>query len=938
MTVLVTGASGFVGTHLCKHLIKNKRKVVALIHDRLVWNPWQKDALDNCVLVTGDIRDFHFLKRVLNQYNINVVIHLAAQSIVKRAWKDPVNTFDINVMGTIKLLEACHQLKVEKIIIQSTDKVYGAQMLASNQDKLYPTEPYGTSKICFTPRMKVLTEQGLQPINQIKADQKVWTHHGRLRNVTKILRRPYEGEILTIRIASQRNRLIENVQITCTPNHPILTKHGWKKASELAPEDKVAVIRAKCEQCGKTIPFYKTFCSRRCEIEYKVTNGIMSRGRKKTQFHYITCLNCGKEFVLTGAQFRRRKGKFCSQKCSHEFRREHKIDSDRHGEWYKGYRGWNWQTVRKYVLERDNHTCQLCGKHYLQKPSFLIVHHIKPYHFFATVEEANNPKNLITLCRSCHSSNVLKKLLNNGKLHFTYAPIKWIHKRKYSRRFSPFDKRKYPKYVYNLEVAEDQSYIVHGIAVHNCVDVAAQTFIKTYEMNINILRSCNIYGYDWNNRIIPNTIRSCFFPNTAVLTEDGYRPIHSIEVGDRVCTHKMRLKKVTKIFKRYYDGEMYQLDLGHHAGWHIRIKATPEHPFLTNKGWVPLCQLKKGDMLKVIARNKCEYCGEDLQIWLRFCSRSCSMKHVHNIPGYWKHVIKKTLQKRGKNHHEYYLNLLIKKVAPQKFEFTGDGKLLLGLRCPDWTSDSLKKIIEYRGRPRNPDTNSLSEDELIEYYMKYGYETLMLHADDFKKPKLAIKKIRDFAKEPSIITPIKHRKEREYKAKKLEKYYIPKIWTKTNYEDGLITTNIPITQVRKCNHTAHSTIHNLEVEEDNSYIVKEIPVHNCLKDKSPVIFKNESSQRQYIYIKDVVEVLDELGVRGEPGVYNLGNPNDILGQEQVVLKILKFFPDLKPRYIEKPQLKEIHSQSLITDFDRSYVSFDEGIKRTIEAYRRYGID
>jgi nucleoside-diphosphate-sugar epimerase len=85
---------------------------------------------------------------VLNQYDISDVYHLAAQSIVKRAWKDPIGTFDINVMGTVKLLEACRLLDVKNVIVQSTDKVYGNQMNADLNCNLKPTEPYGTSKIC----------------------------------------------------------------------------------------------------------------------------------------------------------------------------------------------------------------------------------------------------------------------------------------------------------------------------------------------------------------------------------------------------------------------------------------------------------------------------------------------------------------------------------------------------------------------------------------------------------------------------------------------------------------------------------------------------------------------------------------------------------------------------------------------------------------------
>lgn len=148
MSVLITGASGFVGSHLARYLIGQGEKVVSLVHDSFSWNRWVKESLKSTIKVKGDIRDLNFLKRVLSHYEITTVYHLAALSIVKHAWKDPVNTFDVNVLGTVKLLEACRQLNVEKILVQSTDKVYGNKIDAQIGSPLIPTEPYGSSKIC----------------------------------------------------------------------------------------------------------------------------------------------------------------------------------------------------------------------------------------------------------------------------------------------------------------------------------------------------------------------------------------------------------------------------------------------------------------------------------------------------------------------------------------------------------------------------------------------------------------------------------------------------------------------------------------------------------------------------------------------------------------------------------------------------------------------
>jgi len=148
MSVLISGASGFVGSHLARCLVSQGEKVVSLVHDCVGWNKWIQESLKSTVRVSGDIRDIHLLERVLNHYEVDTVYHLAAQSIVKHAYKDPINTYDVNVMGTVKLLEACRQLDVERVLVQSTDKVFGNKRGANVDDQFIPTEPYGTSKIC----------------------------------------------------------------------------------------------------------------------------------------------------------------------------------------------------------------------------------------------------------------------------------------------------------------------------------------------------------------------------------------------------------------------------------------------------------------------------------------------------------------------------------------------------------------------------------------------------------------------------------------------------------------------------------------------------------------------------------------------------------------------------------------------------------------------
>jgi len=144
--ILVTGATGLIGSHLVNEL-KKDHDVVSLFHN-CPMGEWQKEALEDTVKVKGDIRDFRLLRRVIARYGVDRVCHLAAIAQVKTAHRDPLSTYDINVMGAVAVLEACRQLEVERVLVMNTDKVYGEKLGATVEDPYQPSEPYATSKIC----------------------------------------------------------------------------------------------------------------------------------------------------------------------------------------------------------------------------------------------------------------------------------------------------------------------------------------------------------------------------------------------------------------------------------------------------------------------------------------------------------------------------------------------------------------------------------------------------------------------------------------------------------------------------------------------------------------------------------------------------------------------------------------------------------------------
>lgn len=150
--VLVTGCSGFLGSWLTGELVAAGAHVVGLIRD---WVPHSRllteDLVSRIVTVRGEVEDFYTLERVLNEYEIEAVFHLAAQTIVGTANRDPLSTFETNIKGTWSLLEACRRVgTVKRIVVASSDKSYGIQEELPYHEgmPLQGRFPYDVSKSC----------------------------------------------------------------------------------------------------------------------------------------------------------------------------------------------------------------------------------------------------------------------------------------------------------------------------------------------------------------------------------------------------------------------------------------------------------------------------------------------------------------------------------------------------------------------------------------------------------------------------------------------------------------------------------------------------------------------------------------------------------------------------------------------------------------------
>ena len=151
-SVLVTGATGLVGAWLTKHLMERGASVTALVRDWVPASEFVQQGLAESVnVVRGGLTSPYLLERVLGEYEIEAVFHLAAQTIVGIANRNPLSTFESNIRGTWNLLEACRRSpRVKSVILASSDKAYGDQkVLPYTEDMpLQGKHPYDVSKSC----------------------------------------------------------------------------------------------------------------------------------------------------------------------------------------------------------------------------------------------------------------------------------------------------------------------------------------------------------------------------------------------------------------------------------------------------------------------------------------------------------------------------------------------------------------------------------------------------------------------------------------------------------------------------------------------------------------------------------------------------------------------------------------------------------------------
>lgn len=151
-SVFLTGCTGLLGSWMVAELLRRGAKVTGLVRDLVPKSRLYTDDWANKInIVRGGVEDVGVIERAIAEYEVDTVFHLAAQTIVGVANKNPLGTFEANIKGTWNLLEACRRVGgVSRIVIASSDKAYGDQeVLPYNETTpLQGEHPYDVSKSC----------------------------------------------------------------------------------------------------------------------------------------------------------------------------------------------------------------------------------------------------------------------------------------------------------------------------------------------------------------------------------------------------------------------------------------------------------------------------------------------------------------------------------------------------------------------------------------------------------------------------------------------------------------------------------------------------------------------------------------------------------------------------------------------------------------------
>ena len=278
MKLLVTGCCGFIGSNFVNYYFNENSDVEIVNLDAMYYCASQNNIKENIReskryhLVKGNLCSFDLISNVLEIYNIDTVIHFAAQSHVQNSFDNALQYTSDNVVGTHTLLEACRKYgKIQKFIHISTDEVYGESMLSENEEKknedsvLCPTNPYAATKAAAELIAKSYYHSFKMPIIITRGNNVYGPNQYPEKLIPRFIQQLLKGEQVTIQGDGSNVRAFLHVNDVCSALKLILEKGKIGEIYNIGSDDHheytvTQIAHMLIEKITKTTDYDKWIC------------------------------------------------------------------------------------------------------------------------------------------------------------------------------------------------------------------------------------------------------------------------------------------------------------------------------------------------------------------------------------------------------------------------------------------------------------------------------------------------------------------------------------------------------------------------------------------------------------------------------------------------------------------------------------------------------
>ena len=250
MKLLVTGCCGFIGSNFVNYYFNENSDVEIINLDAMYYCASQDNIKENIRkskryhLVKGNLCSFDLISNILEIYNIDTVIHFAAQSHVQNSFDNALQYTLDNVVGTHTLLEACRKYgKIQKFIHISTDEVYGESMLSENEEKknedsvLCPTNPYAATKAAAELIAKSYYHSFKMPIIITRGNNVYGPNQYPEKLIPRFIQQLLKGDQVTIQGDGSNVRAFLHVNDVCSALKLILEKGQLGEIYNIGSDD-----------------------------------------------------------------------------------------------------------------------------------------------------------------------------------------------------------------------------------------------------------------------------------------------------------------------------------------------------------------------------------------------------------------------------------------------------------------------------------------------------------------------------------------------------------------------------------------------------------------------------------------------------------------------------------------------------------------------------